>query len=932
MAALIVAAVLVSVFLPLAGVFASPAESGAEEAGEAGGPEDKTRILSVIPYVEKKENEITQFVPVESREDISGNPNSVYIRVQVYISPDDAKKYYGSSIYIFKLRPHEEVTDIAEALPESSFDVNSSEGFSYNSTLIAPNLPNLASGEMYCKFVAGVKEGGKFVPISDAQYMGNINCLSNKKEAPPVSKTKKGLSVQMLGEARLLGVGHTAVNMFINEFMVAEPSANTETHTYGGEDFYFNIEKIAEYDKKIKYLTNEGINVTAVLLISARNFGAPAQGGENGSGDLENSGALVPLDPINYLIHPGALAAAQGGGEKAFFYGINATDEMGVKYFTALMSFLADRYGKKEDSGYGRIHNIILGSDIGRTSGYNFCGRIDIVSYVKNYMRALRICDTAMRSRFGGNRVYVPFGNWFAAKPAGDGDFVNRQIIDLLCEYSEKEGNFIWNAAITAYNSAPLNPETWKETEPTGDFSTPVVTMKNIEVFCNYLNLEKKEYLPDGENRKVMLSCQGYSSGDNSKESQELQAAAFVYAYIKAKYTPDITAFIYHGHVDSKNEVGSLGLWTHAPETANEPWERKKIYEVFKYADTNREAEKMDFAKAIIGIDDFSQVAKLYSEDAEPAVMLTEVAGGPLKKTPNQTYIGLFNDARLAGFIGSANMAKTGMVTYENPDSEAFNGRKMFFAGFSSPVKGDFGGIMKIYTAEELAPDLQREKYVGVNLRVDTTAKMPEDYKIQLIFIMESEPSPPKSGTAGENGNFAETPPGSAKPLSVFEGLAHISPNKDETVYFDISSWGDRGEVKKIKVLVNPYYAPADYAPTDPEGYGGRTEGYDFSLYVLSIVSARYSSMSIFQTILIVILVLIIIAVGGYGVLYLRAQHIKKKRRALRELRRKRAMEAAAAARRRGLPPPAQQKLLPPPRQPPNQYSQNNRNNDPRRK
>ena len=908
-AIILIASILSAVFLPLAAM-SSPAGEGAdlpEEQEEPDASEDRTRILSALPYVEKKENEITQFVPIESREDMAINPNSVFIRIQVYICPADAQKYYGSKIYIFKLKPCDEITDIAEALPESNFDVNSREGFSYYSTLLSPNLWNLSSGEIYHKFVAGVKEGGKFVPISDARYISGINCLSNKKEIPPASKTKKGLSIQMLGEARLLGVAHTTVNMFLNDFMSAEPSPNTQTHTYGGEDYYFNIEKIAEYDKKIKYLTNEGINVTAVLLISSHDFEPPAQiGGENGQNpeDLEQN-AVAPVAPINYLIHPNALAAAQNGGEKAFYYGINTADEKGVKYFEALMSFIADRYVKGDD-GYGRICNIILGSDIGRTSRYNYCGRIDIVSYVKDYMRALRICDAAMRSRFGGSRVYVPFGNWFAAKPEGDGDFVNKQIIDLLCEYSEKEGNFIWNVAVNAYNVDPLNPETWKETEPAGDFSTPVITMKNIEVLCNYLNLEKKEYLPDGENRKVILSCQGFSSGDNSKENQELQAAAFVYAYIKAKYTPDITAFIYHAHVDSKNEVGSLGLWTHADDTTNDPGEKKKIYDVFKYMDTNREADKIEFAKTIIGIEDFSEIAKLYSKDAEPAVMLTEIAGSGLKKTPNQTYIGLFNDARLSGFIGSSNVSKMGMVKYENPDSAIFDKLNMLFAGFSSPARGDFGGISKIYTAEEEALDLQGEKYVGVNLRIDTLAKMPDDFKIQLILIMESDSALSKPKAANETGGPSAAGQNSANAtgaLKVFEGLAYISPNKDESVYFDISSWEYKSEIKKIKLLVNPYYAsPGGDLPDG--GESGESAGkYDFNLYVRSIVSAHDSSISVFQGILIFLLVLILIVVGGYGALYVRARIIKKKRREARELQRKLAREAVAAGRTPPRPP-----------------------------
>ena len=917
-AAVAAAVVFAAFFLPIGGLSA-PAEDGGDapvQQEQLPLTEDKTRILSAGIFVEKKENEITQVVPVESREDIAVSPGSVYIRLQVYISPEDAKKYYSSKIYIFKLKPHEEITDIANALPETNFDVNSPEGFSYNATLLAPNLSNLASGEIFYKFVAGAKEGDKFVPISDAQYITAINCLSNKREIPPVSKTKKGLSVRMLGEARLLGVGYTTVNMCLNDFMAAEPSANTETHTYGGEDFYFNIDKIAEYDKKIKYLTNEGINVTAVLLLSARDFELPAQKGEDAGTQGETGPdpedpaqpAHEPLDPVNYLIHPGALAFAQGGGDKAFFYAINTSDEQGVKYFSALMSFIADRY-VKDDAGYGRIYNIILGSDIGRTSAYNYCGKIDIVSYVKEYMRALRICDTAMRSRFGGSRVYVPFDNWFATKPEGDGDFVNKQILDLLCEYSEKEGNFIWNVAVKAYNASPLYPETWKESEPTYDFTTPVITMKNIEVLCNYLNLEKKEYLPNGENRKVILSDQGFSSGDNSKENQELQAAAFVYAYIKAKYTPDITAFIYHGHVDHKNEVGSLGLWTHTDDTANDPGEKKKIYEVFKYMDTNREAEKIGFAKSIIGINDFTEIARLYSAEAEPAVILTEIAGGALKKNPNNTNIGLFNDARLSGFIGSSNIAKMGMVKYENPDSEAFNGKYMLFAGFSSPVKGDFGGVTKVYTADDPAPNLQGEKYVGVKLRVDSRVKLPEDYKIQLIFIMESGAASQKPGAVNETGGAApaaQIPSGAAKSVSVFEGLAYISPNKDETVYFDISSWEGKTEIKKIELLVNPYYTSPDQTPQGSGAASPEAGKYDFNLYLFSIMSARYSSISVIRTILTVLLIIVLLAVAGYGVLYVRARIIKKKRREMRELQRKRAaarQQGSGAGKQAGGPP-----------------------------
>ena len=898
-------------------VSADPGDNGeaaqSEEPGQSGQSQEITQIKSIIPYVEKKENEITQSVPIESREDMLLYPNNITLKIQVYISADDVQKYSGSQIYIFKLKPYEEITDINKenSFPATDFIVpNSLESFSYNVSLLSPNLSNLNSGEIYSKFVAAVKDQDEFRPITDAKYISNINCLSNKKETPPVSKTKKGLSIQMPGEARMLGVGYTAVNIILNDFMAAEESPNTELYVYGNENYYFNINKIAEYDKKIKYLTNEGINVTAVLLIDARNF-APRGIQDNNGGetpeDSDLSRPLVSADPIEYMIHPNALASA----DKTFYYGINTTDEKSVKYFEALMSFIADRY-VKEDIGCGRIYNIILGNQIGRNIFYNNCGKIDIVSYVKDYMRALRICDTAMRSRFGGSRVYVSFDNWFAETPE-DGNFKNKDIIDLLCDYSVREGNFIWNVAWNAYNIDPLNPEFWKETLPSGDFSTPVITMKNIEVLCNYLNLEKKDSLPNGEIRKVMLSDQGYSSGDNSKENMESQAAAFVYAYLKAKYIPDITAFIYHGHVDNKNEIGSLGLWTNAPDTVNDPGEKKKIHDVFKYMDTNREAEKTEFIKAVLGSEYALEIEKLQSKDNEPAVILTEATGETLKSKPNATNIGSFNDDRLSGFIGSSNISKMSKVVYDNKDSEEFYGTNMLFAGFSAPVKGDFGGVFKIYTPEEPALNLTGEKYVGVKLRIDTSAQMPEDQKIQLILIMESDAVPQSSGAdadtvgTGQNTNNSNA----AKSISIFEGLANISPNNDEIIYFDISTWEDKTDIKKIKLLVNPYanYSDANltsqnlFSPADSDA-GAESPNdagkYDFNLYVYSIVSAHTSRSSVFKTLLIIILVLISVIVAGYMALYIRAQIIKKKRRRMRELQNQKRRKAQG--RTQGIP------------------------------
>ena len=903
-AAAMIAVMLFCFFLPPVNLAsAADTDEAGEEVAAAEISEDKTRIKAIIPYVTKKENGISHDMPVSSREDMTLNSGSVFLKFEIYINSEDAAKYSGldiSDIYIFKLQPHQDISDITSMQPLENFKLRSSEAFNYDNVNIPnPDLYRLESGEIYNKYVLGIKTGeDAYEPVSEARYISDINALSDRRSVPPVSKSKKGLSVQMPGEARMLGVEYTTVNMFVNDFMVAEKgdgeNENIEVYRYAGEDYYFDIGKISEYDEKIKYFTNEGINVTAVLLIDAQRF-TPSSSGNTAQDEPEKTGenpedgdlpqSAVPVNPVEYMIHPNALASAHSGS--VLYYGINATDEQGIKYFEALMSFIAVRYVRGDASKFGRIYNIVLGADIGYCSIYNYCGEIDIVSYVENYLRALRICDAAVRSSFGGGRVYVPFDNWFAYQPPGDEDFINKDIIDLLCEYSRKEGNFIWNIAWSAQNFAPLNPAVWRETEPADDFSTPVITMKNISVLCDYINVEKKDYLPGGESRKVILMDQGFSSCDNSAENKELQAAAFVYAYLKAKYLPDITAFIYYCHVDNRNDVtgfggGSFGLWTTAPDTVNAPGEKKLIYDVFKYIDTNMEAEKIGFAKDILGISGFEEIARDYSADAAHAVILKEVTGETLKSKPNSTSIGLFNNSGFSGFLKTSNVSVMKSVKYENPDSENFNKRAMLFTGFSAPVKGDFGGIFKIYAPEDTQLNLDGAKYVGARLRIDTSIDMPEDQKIQLVLIMESELSP-QNGSAGQ--------------ISIFEGLANISPNRDEIVYFDISSWTEREEIKRIKLLVNPY---ADSSSYKEHGGDGDKDEYDFNLYVYSIVSARGSQISWIQILLTVALIIIIAGAVIYGILFIRAKTLKKRRREQQELQRKHAK--AAAGRKPGIP------------------------------
>jgi hypothetical protein len=107
-----------------------------------------------------------------------------------------------------------------------------------------------------------------------------------------------------------------------------------------------------------------------------------------------------------------------------------------------------------------------------------------------------------------------------------------------------------------------------------------------------------------GEPRHIILSEQGFHTV-NKPEGELWQAAAYAYAYYKSAHLSGVDAFILHRHVDHGAEGGlNLGLWTRnlQSRSAAEPLAKKKIYEVFKAADTPNWRPAFEFALPVIGL------------------------------------------------------------------------------------------------------------------------------------------------------------------------------------------------------------------------------------------------------------------------------------------------------------------------------------------
>src|SRR5690606_17006313 len=108
---------------------------------------------------------------------------------------------------------------------------------------------------------------------------------------------------------------------------------------HGGRTYYFDAGAVAAFDRQIKPLTDDGILVNVILLLY-RHPNEP------------NSAAEV-------LIHPDA-STEPGAGP---VFGFNTETADGVRYLTAALEFVAQRYGRA-DHRYGLASGYVVGNEV----------------------------------------------------------------------------------------------------------------------------------------------------------------------------------------------------------------------------------------------------------------------------------------------------------------------------------------------------------------------------------------------------------------------------------------------------------------------------------------------------------------------------------------------------------------------------------------
>lgn len=439
-------------------------------------------------------------------------------------------------------------------------------------------IPRLAAGHdrLYSKFQLAAAVTGR--PLGPVQWVTDLEALPASDVAMPWPASKKGVSCPVdIEDLKTLGARYSDQGFLLGALFDWSPGPWQETWEVDGQVLGINVDLVRGLDRRVKRLTELGINVTVLLV----------------------NGVPTTPAPANPLVHPRTDLARAPYHLGAF----NLTDERGLRYYRAAFEYLAHRYSDPAGE-HGWVSGYIVGNELQSHWAWHNMGRASAEEVTREYADQLRVAWLAVRRYHRTVRVYACMDHTWATHLDPDplksmrGD----QFLERLNALATAEGNFPWHVAFHPYPENLFDPRFWLDQTAALGFDSPRITFKNLEVLPAFLAQER--FLYQGQPRRIILSEQGFHCSDEP-DAELVQAAAFALAHYKVSHLPTIDAFLLHRHVDHRDQDGlNLGLWTRKKDDPdpNVPDRKRRLWDVFRLADTDQWEEAFAFAKPVVGI------------------------------------------------------------------------------------------------------------------------------------------------------------------------------------------------------------------------------------------------------------------------------------------------------------------------------------------
>ncbi|MBL9154478.1 MAG: hypothetical protein JNK37_18450 [Verrucomicrobiales bacterium] len=496
----------------------------------------------------------------------------------------------GTALHLAEIRPHEDVTQPPQGRYPRAFalPVRGADGaLAFDIQRVLP-----VYDQIFSKWAVIARSADPQAPdtlLSHAVHGTDLTAAAARPDLPPVTaRTKKGLAgihpdPALFPDLVELGIGHLTHNITLGSLLREKAGPDTLSHDYAGRTYHFAKAGVATIDRVTSFAHQHGIVVSAIILVP----NLP---------DRQSWAGRVLTHPE---AHPSGIYSLA-----------NVATFEGITHYAAAMRFLAERYSRP-DSPLGRIAHWIIHNEVDSGWVWTNAGHQPAAVYLDDYAKSMRIAYQAVRSYDPLGKVHISLThNWTRSHlPKDPRFFPSRHLLGLLNRLSRLEGDFEWGLAFHPYPQSLFHPRTWEDVGARNDPDSPYITFRNIEVLDRWM--QQPAYRYQGKTvRTILLSEQGFHTPDTSETSQATQAAALAYAWKKIAPIASIEAFHYHRWIDHEREGGlNLGLWTVKPGTITLPLAKKKSWEVFRALDTPGEAAAVEFAKPIIGIEDWSGIA-----------------------------------------------------------------------------------------------------------------------------------------------------------------------------------------------------------------------------------------------------------------------------------------------------------------------------------
>lgn len=376
--------------------------------------------------------------------------------------------------------------------------------------------------------------------------------------------------------------------------MTIHPKEDDIPYEWNGNTYWFSRKIVEEHDAYHRALAKRGIPVL-LRFINRLNYHLRS----------------AETDLFEMIRHPGYETDFDGVEMSA----VNLRTETGLNYYCACLDFLFSRYASP-DSPYGWSMIMDIGNEINSQRVWHNAGPMSCEAFMEEYTCALRLAWLLSHKYYAHYQVHISLEYNFNKihVPLPEQYYSGRECLEQLQKNCLRDGDFDWGVSSHPYPENLSYPDFWNDRAPTFSFDTPIITMKNMEVWPAFL--AQSEFRYRGEPRHVLFDEQGFNTRPDAPYTEEQGAYAFVLAWLKIRKNPQIDYFLIHRYIDIpfNQEYGlNLGLrrclgYADEEHLINIPGPRKMICQAIAAMDTPEEDAWIRAARAYIGPDLFDAI------------------------------------------------------------------------------------------------------------------------------------------------------------------------------------------------------------------------------------------------------------------------------------------------------------------------------------